>query len=774
VVEPLPVDQALPEIRAALAAHRAVVVVAPPGAGKTTRVPPALLDHGPAIVLQPRRAAARAIARRLATERGWTLGHEVGWQVRFERNFSRQTRLLIATEGILTARLQSDPLLSDFSTIVIDEFHERSIHADVAIALSKQATLARTDLWLVVMSATMDAARVAAYLGGCPVVRVAGQLHPVHVEYHPHLSTTDAVRRLTRETDGTVLCFEPGAADIQRTVDALRRDSVHRLEVLPLHGGMPAADQDLALAHPGDQRRVVVCTNIAETSVTVPHVTGIVDSGLEKVARYDAALALDTLSVERISQAAADQRAGRAGRTGAGRVYRLWEATSRLRPYRDADIHRIDLAGAVLDIAGWGGDARSLDWFSPPRAEAVDAACALLHRMGALKANRITEVGARMLALPLPPRLARFVVAADGHPDAIRAAVFLSERRTWSLRSSATTSDVLPALDQWNEVAEHVRLAAGRIQAVLAPARSPAHRTSMPEADLRHALLTAYPDRVAQRRALHSPRFLMSTGTGAVLTPESGVRTADYLIALELQGPTRKTDAESRIRVASAVDRDWLTATGSDMTYSVDERGVVKARARQKYDALILRQDDVAPDPDRAAQLMAEAWAARPRTEAEQQVLARLRFAGARIDIDATITAAARGVRSVDDIDLARALPHDVGQALARNAPESVTVPSGRNVPLVYRDDGTVSASVKLQELFGLAETPHVGPQRQPVILLLLAPNGRPVQTTRDLKSFWDRTYPDVRKELRGRYPKHPWPDDPWSAVPTHRTKRRA
>jgi ATP-dependent helicase HrpB len=775
VLEPLPIDAAIGDIQNALHRARAVVVVAAPGAGKTTRVPPALLEAGPAILLQPRRAAARAIARRIAAERGWTVGQEVGWHIRFERNLSRHTRLVIATEGILTARLQQDPLLSDFKTIILDEFHERSIHADVAIALSKQALRARDDLRLVVMSATLDATRVSSYLGDCPIVQAPGRTHPLRVLHVPDLPTGEAVARITSETEGNVLCFQPGALEIQRAMADIRPRLAPDIEVLPLHGLLPAAEQDRVLAADRRSRRVIVCTNIAETSITVPGVTGVVDSGLEKVARYDAERAIDSLTTERITQAAADQRAGRAGRIAPGVVYRLWPATDRLRPFRDADINRIDLCGPVLDILAWGGDPRTLDWFEAPRADAVESAIRLLERLGAIQGLALTDIGRQMQHLPLPPRLARIVIAGAGSRAVLRAVAMLAERHVIPPRSESTSSDLLAALDRWAEMPPHVRQVAQQLEAATRheEGRSAA-RPAVSDAEFRRAIVAGYPDRVGQRREPRSSRVLLATGTGAVLSPDSGVRDAEFVVALEVQASSRPGDPESRIRLASAVDREWLTPTSTEVEHQLDPRGVVKARQVDRYDALRLAERPIAPDPDSAADLLAAEWLARQMPESDQRLVRRLRFAGCDVDLPRLVRLAAFGVRGLGDIDLARVLPRETVLAIERHAPESLLVPSGRHVQLEYADDGSVSASVKLQELFGLAETPRVGPRQEPVLLALLAPNGRPVQMTRDLKSFWDRTYPDVRKELRGRYPKHPWPEDPWNAAPTARTTRRS
>src|SRR5712692_9553999 len=409
----LPIDPHIDQIVNHVRRSRAAVVTAAPGAGKTTRVPPALVSDGPVILLQPRRVAARAIAARIAHERGWTLGREVGWQVRFERRFSAETRLLVVTEGVLTARLQTDALLSDFTTIVLDEFHERSVHADLAIALARQAWRARADLRIVVMSATLDSRAVSAFLDVCPVIDVPGRLHPIEIAYAPGQSMADAAAGVLGATDGQVLCFLPGAPEIRRAVADLQQRVPPDVEVVPLHGSLDAEAQDAAL-RPAPRRRIIVATNIAETSLTVPGVTAVIDSGVHKVARYDAERGIDSLETERITADAADQRAGRAGRLAPGLVRRLWDARDRLRPHREPEIHRVDLSGTVLDVVAWGGDPRTLEWFEPPREDAIDAALALLERLGAVKDGKLTAIGDEIRRIPLHPRLARMLVAAGG------------------------------------------------------------------------------------------------------------------------------------------------------------------------------------------------------------------------------------------------------------------------------------------------------------------------------------------------------------------------
>jgi ATP-dependent helicase HrpB len=745
-------------------------VSAQPGAGKTTRVPPALIDSGPLILLQPRRVAARAIAQRIASERGWSVGEEIGWQIRLERRFGPRTKLLVATEGVLTARLQQDPLLSAFTTIVLDEFHERSIHADLAIALAKQAWRARSDLRLVVMSATLDTAAVSRFLDGCPVVDVPGRLYPLDVSYMPGASIAEAVDSVSASTPGDVLCFLPGAFEIRRTVDELRARGIGRdSDVLPLYGALDAAEQDHALRRPDSgRRRIIVATNVAETSITVPGVTAVVDSGLQKVARYDADRAIDSLETERITADSADQRAGRAARTAPGVVRRLWDARDRLRPHREPEIHRIDLSAAVLDVIAWGSDPRELEWFERPDDDRIAAAMSLLERLSAIRDGALTDTGRKMQRLPLHPRLARMLVAADGAWSVAQACALLSERHLLPPRTASTTSDLLSAIDHWASLPGHVRQAAEYVASGFS-------RTTVPEPEFRRAILAGYPDRVAQRRAVQSPRLLLSSGAGATMAPESGVTTGEFLVALDVQASSRPNDPDARVRLASLVDRAWLQPTSVEVVYRLDpERGVVKAVELQRYDALTLSERSVPSDPEKRADILAAAWIKRGPRDTDAQLLRRLRFAGVVADLGALVRRAALDARSLDDIDLEPALTFDERQILDRSAPASIAVPSGRTHKLEYQEDGTVSASVKLQELFGLADTPKIGVRKEPVRFELLAPNGRPVQTTRDLRSFWNTTYAEVRKELRGRYPKHPWPEDPWTATPTARaTKRR-
>lgn len=767
----LPVDNHLPAIRAALASHRAAVVLAAPGAGKTTRVPPALVEHGRVLVLQPRRVAARAVARRIAEEQQWTPGVEVGWHVRFDRRFSAGTRVLLVTEGMLTAYLAADPLLEDVATVVLDEFHERSVHTDIGLALVKQAWVARDDLRVVVMSATLDPEPVAAYLHACPVIDVPGVTHPLSVEYAPGENVTDALRSVLPRTSGSVLVFLPGAGDIDRAMhDATPVASTHAADMLPLHGSLDADAQDRAL-RPSHHRRIILATNIAETSLTVPDISVVVDTGLHKVARYDAERAIDALVLERVPQDSADQRAGRAARLGPGLARRLWDARDRLRPTRDAEVHRVDLAGLLLNIIAAGNHPASFEWFDAPAPGRVASAMTLLERLGAVHDERITPLGHQLCRLPLHPRLGRVLLDGAGSFEAAAACALLSESAMRGTAGPAASSDLLPAIDRWRDAPPHARQVASQLQRLARETLGQAARDHVDEATLRRALLAGYPDRVARRRTADRSRVVLASGRGAIMGRESRLVNAEWMVALDV---TTISSQEAIVRLASAIEPGWLESTDTRVEHRFDDTtGTVKATAVTRYDAIVIREHAVAPDPVERSRLLARAWLDRGPDAATTQLLTRARFAGCALNLDALVQAAAFDARHLDDIYPADALAWADRQYIETSAPETLTVPSGRTARLTYRDDGSVVAAVKLQELFGLADTPRLGPACTPVTLELLAPNGRPVQTTQDLRSFWERTYPEVRKELRGRYPKHPWPDDPWTATPTHRTTRR-
>jgi ATP-dependent helicase HrpB len=728
VQAPLPVDRSLDAIVALVRNEKRAVVVAPPGAGKTTRIPPALAAFGRTILLQPRRVAARALARRIAAERNWTVGEEIGWQIRFERRFSARTQLLVATEGILTARLQADPLLSDFDFVILDEFHERSIHADLALALVKEAADTRGDLAVVVMSATMDAAPVAKFLGA-KVIEIEARRYPIDVRYRANLSMSEAVREVARDAKGHILCFLPGAREIERT-----RNELALPNVFPLHGSLDVDAQERALA-PSRDRKIILATNVAETSLTVEGVTDVIDLGVQKVLRFDAETAVDHLVSEQISLDSADQRAGRAGRTGPGRATRLWDERTILRPHREPEVRRVDLASAVLDIIAWGGDPRTFHWFERPPEHRIESAIELLRRLGAIEGGvilsaakdlparngegpspssrlRMTPLGEHLRRLPLHPRLARVLV--DGGEPAARVCALLSEDVRNIGSGDALTLADSPRLDF--AARELVRMVKGQ-----------------KGGDVRRALLAGFPDRVAMRREPNSLRLLLSSGTGAVLAKESGMHSGEFVVALDVSG-----GQEALVRIASIVEREWLTPTHEDVIHTIKDNGQVRATKRLWYDHLLLREINVPPDALEVHRLTEE-WKA---ANVDPELKRRIAFAGG-------------DERRVHQL-----------------APERLDLPSGRTAKLEYREDDSIVASVKLQELFGLADTPRIGPSQTPVTFALLSPAGRPVQVTRDLRSFWNGAYQEVRKELRARYPKHPWPEDPWTAEATHRTQR--
>lgn len=756
-MSPLPIDSYIPRILQAVENHRAVVVTAAPAAGKTTRVPPALVAAGPVILLEPRRVAARAIARRIALEQGWTVGGEIGWQVRFERQASAQTQLLVATEGVLTAILQHDPLGQAFRTIVLDEFHERSLHADLGLAFCRQAWRVRDDLRLVVMSATMDTMQVSAFLEGCPIIDVPGRVYPIEVAYRPGIEADQAVAEAWRHASASTLCFLPGAGEIRRTADRLRQRLGTTVPILPLHGGLSSEEQDATL-QPSEGRRVILATNLAETSVTVPDVTCVVDSGTHKLARYDPTRAIDSLVTERVSQDSADQRAGRGGRTSPGTAVRLWDQRDRLRPHREAEVARVDLGSAALAIISWGGNPRTFEWFERPAEPAIDAALVLLERLGALDAaGRLTQIGHLLERMPLPPRLARILIAARGSAVASRACAFLSEPGGTVARREACACDLLAAVDQSADLPPHVEAVARDLERVALQALGRQSIAPVSEVEFRRAVLAGYPDRVARRRVAHADGLLLSTGSGARLARESGVVDAEFLVAVEMRGQVGPA-SEPVVRLATRVERDWLTPTTDEVVCTLDRvAGIVRAKKLTKYGALVIGEQPVVPDPGEASRLLAEAYRQRGPTAADEQLLRRLTFAGLSADFEALVREGVTGCRRLDEVRLERHLPADVSRRLSADAPTSVTLTNGTSVRVDYREGNRPVASVVLQRLFNVAETPRIGPRRTPVTFELLAPNRRPVQVTSDLASFWSTVYPEIRGSLRARYPKHRW-----------------
>ena len=845
VSPPLPIDALLPDVVSGLAHANRLVLRAAPGAGKTTRVPAALLDAGlgggrHVAVVEPRRIAARAAAEFVARTRGGSVGGEVGYRVRFARRGGAGTRLWFLTEGVFGRDLVRDPFLEDVGVVVLDEFHERHLQSDLALAVVRELQeTVRPDLRLVVMSATLETEALARYLGGCPVVTSEGRAHPVTVEYDDAGHGRRLAERVAAAVgralahDGDVLVFLPGAGEIRRAAAALAPIAqAAGADVLVLHGDQPLDEQARAL-RAGPRRRIVLATNVAETALTVEGVGIVIDSGLARTQRFDARTGLDHLYLGSISRSAAVQRAGRAGRLGPGRCIRLWtraEDAGR-REHEAPEILRVDLARTVLELAAWGlRDVAALGWLDAPPPPALARAQKLLAELGALDvAGMPTETGRRMLAHPVAPRLARMLVQAEDDGVAEEGALLAALAAERDILRAARTfgggmadrppgpSDLLVRMELFEEASRarfghdacaRLGLDAGAVRAVEHArrqlARQAARAGTGPQGDttrLLRCVLAGFPDRVCRRREEGSPRALMAGGTGVTLAAESIVRTAELFVAVAVEGGAR--GAESRVRIASAVERAWLDEVfpGSvtrERTVALDEgRGRVLARTVVRYRDVPLEESvraDVTREEVTATLAAAAARDARallgPRPDVDA-LAGRLEFLARAMpelelprDIEALVheavealAASASSMEALREADVPAAigglLTHRQRSALEREAPPSWTLPSGRRVPVVYERERAPSVAARIQEMFGLAATPRLGGGRVPLVLALLAPNQRPVQITDDLASFWRTTYAQVRAELRGRYPKHPWPEDPLSATPTSRAKRR-
>ncbi|HTB14433.1 MAG TPA: ATP-dependent helicase C-terminal domain-containing protein [Bryobacteraceae bacterium] len=731
----LPIDALLPQIAASLAREKYLVIEAPPGAGKTTRIPPALLPmaRGEIIVLEPRRLAARMAARRVASELGERVGKTVGYQVRFEDVSGPRTRIRFVTEGVLTRRLMSDPQLRGVDIVILDEFHERHLDSDLALALLK-----RLDVRIVVMSATLDAAPVARFLGNCPVLRSEGKLFELKIEYTPHSAApleeqiAAAVQRLGT-LDGDVLVFLPGAAEIRRAARALERSS---LLVVPLHGDLSPEEQDRAVAR-GDRRKVILSTNVAESSITIEGVTAVIDSGLARVATDSPWTGLPSLDLKRISQASATQRAGRAGRTAPGRVIRLYTAEDfHRRLAADApEILRRELSHVVLQLRAMKMEA--LDWLDAPPEAALAAANKLLD---------ILDATPRMAELPLPPRLAKLVTDAAhrGVPEkgcAVAAVLSAGERGSSDLLALAE-SDWQP---QTRRVFDQLRR--------MVPGRD----RTRDDAAILQAILAAFPDRVARHR--RDGELLLSQG-GSARLPDCRY---EFLVAVDVED--RRDKGLPLVRLAAPIEPEWLLDRAVARTTLEWNRAAERMEqvSALLYDQLVIEETRApAPASEEASKLLAskalEVDIGRfVDRDALDQLLARAAFAGVEINVAETLTALCRDRTSFAEITdvLAALRPARIDQL----APEKLRLPGGRELKVNYETGKPPWIESRLQDFFGVSETPRVG--KTPVVVHLLAPNRRPVQVTSDLKGFWERLYPQVRKELSRRYPKHKWPEKP-------------
>jgi len=815
----LPIDAVLAELAQTLARGNVAVLVAPPGAGKTTRVPLALLDEawlgdGKIIMLEPRRIAARASAERMAQTLGERVGETVGYRVRFGSKVSRATRIEVVTEGIFAQQILRDPELSGVAAVLFDEFHERSLDADLGLALARDAqTGLREDLRILVMSATLDGARVGKLLGNAPVVASEGRAFAVETRYvgrkpdQPlERQMADTIAVALRADAGSVLAFLPGAAEIRRTQNFLEervRDA--NVDIVPLYGALDAGVQDRAIAPPPKGRRkVVLATSIAETSLTIDGVRIVVDSGMARVPRYEPDIGLTRLETVRASRAAVDQRRGRAGRTEPGVCYRLWDEpqTLSLPAYTQPEILSADLSSLVLDLAQWGvSDPATLAFLDPPPVPALTEARNLLRELGALDADgRITGEGKSLRALALPPRLARMIV--DSHrlgsgDDAAAIAAILTERGL-----GGDSADLDTRLEQFRrDRSQRASSAKDLAKRWASQASGFAPAPEEPAALSTGAMLAlAFPDRVAKNRG--SGSFVLANGRGAMLDQTSSLARSPYIAVAELTG----TAARGRILLAAPITQEEIEARFEAQIESADEvtfdkaAMALRARRRKRLHAITLSEALLPVTPTaETARILADGLLGigldrLPWSKALTQWRGRVMFLRAAEgepwpDLSDTALAATSddwlvpalfdktslkefSAGDLSDALMAR-LPWDLRARLDREAPTHFEAPTGTMLPIDYQAEQGPTIAVRLQELFGLTTHPSVARGAVPLVLELLSPAQRPVQVTRDLPGFWRGSYAAVRSDLRGRYPRHPWPEDPASAPPTRRVKPR-
>ncbi|WP_019903191.1 ATP-dependent helicase HrpB [Methylobacterium sp. 77] len=817
---PLPIDAALPRLLSVLEAQSSAVLVAPPGAGKTTRVPLALLaapwlgGAGRIILLEPRRLAARGAAERMAATLGERVGETVGLRVRLGSKISRATRIEVVTEGVFTRMILDDPELSGIGAVIFDEFHERSLDADLglALALDAQGGL-RDDLRILVMSATLDGARVSRLMGDAPVVESEGRAYPVetrHMEREPNRRIEDAmadvIGRALRADTGSILAFLPGQGEIRRVATLLAERVDERTEIAPLYGALPPAEQDRAVApSPAGKRKVVLATSIAETSLTIEGVRIVVDSGLSRVPLYEPGIGLTRLVTARSSRASVDQRRGRAGRTEPGICYRLWSeaATNALEPFTRPEILAADLSGLLLDCAAWGvSDPAALSFLDTPPAPALAEARLMLRDLAALDADgRLTGMGRALRAIPLPPRLARMVVAAVGFGRAREAAdlaALLVERGLGGDDVDLSVRADRFARDRGTRASDMRRLARGWAEQANGAATE-ARGAKIAEAGPLLAL--AYPDRVARSRG-RDGEFVMANGRAGRLDPASALAREAFLVVADIAG----TAASGRILAAAAITLDEIEALFAERIESVSQVAFdkasrsLRARASRRLGAATLGERILSVKPDAAsAVILARGIAGLgldtlPWTPALTQWRSRLSFLRAAEGetwpdlsdqaLDATIEdwlapeiEGRTSLAAVTADDLGRALnallPWEMRHRLDAEAPTHVEVPTGSRIPIDYDAEGGPVLAVRVQELFGLDRHPSIAGGRVPLVLHLLSPASRPIQITRDLPGFWRGSWSAVRAEMRGRYPRHPWPDDPLAEPPTRRVKPR-
>ena len=814
---PLPIDAVLDELARTLTGHNAAVLVAPPGAGKTTRVPLALLDapwlNGKKIImLEPRRIAARASAERMAKTLGERAGETVGYRVRFGSKVSRATRIEVVTEGIFSRQILDDPELNGIAAVLFDEFHERSLDADLGLALARDAqTGLREDLRILVMSATLDGARVARLLGDAPVVASEGRAFPVETRYLGRRADAplerqmaDAIATALRADPGSVLAFLPGAAEIRRTQNFLG-ERVHdaSIEIVPLFGALDASVQDRAIAPaPKGQRKVVLATSIAETSLTIEGVRIVVDSGMARVPRYEPDIGLTRLETVRASRAAVDQRRGRAGRTEPGVCYRLWDEpqTASLAAYTQPEILSADLSSLVLDLAQWGvSDPSSLAFLDPPPAPALKEARSLLSELGALDGDgRITSEGQSLRALALPPRLARMIVDSARFGAAAEAAEIAAVLTERGLGGDSVDLDV--RLDQFRRDRSQRASSARSLAQRWAQQVASSSKNGAGELSTGVMLAFAFPDRVARNRGNGS--FVLANGRGAAVEQTSALARTPYIAVAELTG----TAANGRILLAAPITQEEVEQRFADQIESTEEvsfdRNAMALRARRKraLHAITLSEAPMTLLPSaETARVFADGliaagldqlpWSKSLKQWRDRVMFLRKAEGEAWPDLSDDALAISRETWLVPALydkislkefsagDLTDALmallPWELRARLDREAPTHFEAPTGTMLAIDYEAEQGPTIAVRLQELFGLNTHPSIAKGAVPLVLELLSPAQRPVQVTRDLPGFWRGSYAAVRSDLRGRYPRHPWPEDPASAMPTRRVKPR-
>jgi len=812
----------LPEIRRQLEQHTALVIQAAPGAGKTTRVPLALLDAPWArgqklIMLEPRRLAARTAARYMATERGEQVGEAVGYRVRMDTRVGPRTRIEIVTEGVLTRLLQDDPALTGYAAVIFDEFHERSLQADLALALCLETRSAlRPDLKLIVMSATLEAAPVAILLGDAPVLSSEGRAYPVETRYLPLRDREPdmpqvqlAVERALQDEPGNILVFLPGVGEIRRLQQRLEGRVPESVIVAPLYGDLDNAAQDRAIeAPPAGKRKIVLATSIAESSLTIEGIRVVVDMGDMRVPRFDPVSGMSRLETVRVSRASADQRRGRAGRLGPGVCYRLWRESENLAAAGTPEIMAADLADMVLELARWGATAPdALQWLDTPPAAAFDQARTLLQDLGALAEDgRITAHGTEMLRLPLHPRLAHMVLrgkALGWGSMACDLAALLSERDPLRSGSAPAPADLHLRLQMLQSNHGEDQRRTRLMRTVATDLRRSAGVAARDQETGEEGVLLgfAYPDRLAQRRSGDTPRYLLANGRGAVLPDGDGLSAMPWLAVAQLDGMAREARIFMAGRISKAdIERHFAARIQEQDSVSWDEAsGAVLARRQKRLGSLVL-EDKAATSvtPDILAKGLLEAVRQKgldvlPWTPALRNLQARVGFlkrvlgpewpdlsdAALLKDIDGWLPPWLQGMSRLSHLErlplhdaLTALMDHKLRRQMEEQAPSHVTVPSGSSVRVDYTEGETPVLRVKLQEMFGQADTPRLAGGKVPVMLHLLSPAQRPVQVTQDLKGFWQRTWPEVKKELKGRYPKYQWPEDPTVAVAS-RTGRK-